>query len=333
MLSLQPRAALRKLRDLFGATPAKAPAAPGLLDKFEAFLRETAAPYDALYLGDSVVERVSRDDQDTRTLARMVEDDLRGDVIVRSLTHSALHAHVYAALARAIATMDARPRLFVVPVNLRSFSPQWALSPDWQFAEELAALREHIRGRGGAADFRWPAPLTAAQFEAARVQYVGSNLATVGQFREIIRSQPADEAGIRARRQAIFTFHYMAELEAGDTRLRALAALAEAAEAMGARALLYVTPVNAEAGAELLGEEFLAVQRANVATIRQALSAALERGAVHLLDYSEAMSAAGFFHRYEPTEHLNQDGRRRIAAMLAEEIRAATLLGNTAGVG
>jgi hypothetical protein len=98
-------------------------------------------PPEISMFGDSVAERVSRNDSDKRSLAQMVSENVAPRTFM-ALTRSAHQPDIYEPLIRAMLLQPRRPRVLIVPVNLRSFSPQWMLSPDWHFAQEILMHRK-----------------------------------------------------------------------------------------------------------------------------------------------------------------------------------------------
>lgn len=290
------------------------------LQALMADLERDGSEVDVLYLGDSVWERISTHDTDRRTLAEMVAARMPPDVTIRGVSHTSLHASVYLAIIRALQSFDLRPAVVIVPVNLRSFSPQWWLNPAWQFPRAMRYLRSVIESRGGSAGFADPAVTSFDAFDATPVTCASSELATVGQFREVIASKPADDAAARRRREAIFAFHYLAAIDPGHERLKALCRLLETVDAMGATTVLEVTPVNQVGGVRLLGDAFEETVRANVATIRSAVTSCSPPGTLRFLDLSERLPQAGFFHDFEPTEHLNETGRAVVASEIGTSV-------------
>ncbi len=89
-----------------------------------------------LYFGDLVVERISRDDLNQSTLGEMVTEDLK-DIPTCYISHSSYNPKIYYYLLSALEKMKGYPKVVILPVNLRCFSPQWDLNPQWQFEDEI----------------------------------------------------------------------------------------------------------------------------------------------------------------------------------------------------
>lgn len=273
-------------------------------------------PADILAFGDSVMMRVSKDDTDERHLAQMLEDALKPSSFV-ALTRSAHHPAIYRGLLAALMTMPRAPKHIVLPINLRCFSPQWDANPDWQLSPELTALLTyHIHRHADLPPI--PDVLQDAEamqaYERMPVSYELSDIRTVGGFRDLVRN-PAAEVQAERRKQ-IFIFHYTHRLATGHRRLQSLAWCAEASRLI-AEPVFYLTPINVEAGARIVGSRFVDIVRANAATVKEAL----QRRGVIVHDWSEGLPESAFFHEDTATEHLNQSGRGWLSAKIASAVR------------
>jgi hypothetical protein len=58
--------------------------------------------------------------------------------------------------------------------------------------------------------------------------------------------------------------------------------------------------------------------RHNLEVIADVIRPYLQRNHVQLLDCSTLLTSDYFFHENDPTEHLNQEGRKRLAEKLAQ---------------
>lgn len=278
---------------------------------------------EVLYFGDSVAHLVSRHDEDRRPLATMVRDALAPTLAMASIVEPAFHAEVYLSLVRALATLQQRPRVVVVPVNLRSFSPEWALNPKWQCNEVLRALEHYLanpagdvpsvrNGVAGTGAERW-------RYLNARVDYPRHPGAKVADFHAVIADRPTAPEAQARRREAIFTFHHLFPLPADGPGLRALGQLAREVDTLGCRLLTYVTPLNHEAGTRVIGETFVTTVAEHVATVEATLRAGRPTAAPPR-DWSRLLPADAFFHDLDPTEHLNEQGRSHLCAELVAAI-------------
>lgn len=264
-------------------------------------------PPSVLYFGDSVVERVSRDDVDKRTLGEMVTER-RGRERWLAVAHSAYHPGIYLALLRALQRMRHRPSLLIVPINLRCFSPQWDLRPAYQFADELRAL-EHYVNEGVLPGPITPVVETAealAAYDAHRVTYPSSPHDRIGIFRAIVERKAETEQDRVARLEQIFKFHYTHPLHRDHRRLVQLRELVDLALSMKIEVFTYLTPINHEAGVRYAGTSFRTECDTSVGTIRDTLGD-------RLVDWTRLLPATAFVQPDIANEHLNAGGRIALA--------------------
>ncbi len=276
-----------------------------------------------LIFGDSVVERVSRDDDDQRTLGQMLVDRLAGETNAVYLSHSAYHPEVHYYLLRAIVTrMRARPKVLVVPVNLRCFSPQWMYEPQWQFLEEIDVLKRFIDGQplGRVRDIR-NLEERRRHAHARSVQYPLSELRRVEDFKAVIAVQPDVPDFAFERKRTIFIFHYLHSLTSENPRLRSLVQLTALAQDVGIRLYLYSTPINFQAGERYVGKGFSDTLMEQTALIKASVS----QYPVTFDDFTLALSSAYFFDADLATEHLNQSGRLWLSDQVASHVVSAAI--------
>lgn len=288
---------------------------PTLASIIAHFGAESPAPAEISMFGDSVAERVSRRDNDSRTLAQMVSEAVAPQTLL-ALTRSAHQPAIYEPLLRAMLLQPQRPRVLILPVNLRCFSPQWMLNPDWQFAQERNILAGYLaapRSPFAAIDDVLHDAQAHRSFDATDVNYELSAARTIGDFKALIATKPVEDEQRLRRAREIFVYHYTHQLRPDNERLLALRSCLKLASDLVDRVVLYTTPINHEAGARCVGSRFNEIIHANVAVLK---STAGENG-IELLDWSELFPESAFFHEDLATEHLNEVGRRELATRIA----------------
>lgn len=282
----------------------------------------SAPPPGLLLFGDSVFWRVSRTDADQRPLSRMLQDDLGRDAVV--VAGSAFHPGLENQLLRHLEAMPAHPRTVLLPVNMRCFSPQWFLRPEYRFDAEIEAMARVPPGTAPAEPARPAASEAPSIPEAIRstpVRLPGRPPSTYGAFLDLAAARPAAEDDKRARDAALMAFHYAVALEPDHPWLDALVSALRSARRSGIRPAVYVTPVNRAYGAELCGPAFDQTLAANVATLEARIGREIRDAGGVFADWSRDFEPGFFFHAQEKTEHLGAEGRlelgRRILGLLA----------------
>jgi len=276
---------------------------------------------DILLFGDSVTERIAWQDTDKRSLDQMTLSMLSDKKSLVCISQGAYHFNVYLHFLRLLRTTRHRPKLVVLPVNMRCFSPQWDLNPAWQFEEEIQALMAYpttkkipaIRINADALPF----PETDWNME---FDFPHTDLRRVSQFFELIRNIPEDLDGKFYRRKQIYIFHYLKKISQEHRRMQSLVKILDLLKELRIPVLVYVTAVNYQGGVRHVGLEFIDGLRANLAVLQKAIDPYMRTDLVHFLNLQEALKSEHFFHADELTEHLNQFGRLKLARALANEI-------------
>jgi hypothetical protein len=218
-----------------------------------------------------------------------------------------------------------RPRLIILHINARSFSPQWHLDPQWQFEEEISFLESYATNRSQPLPVTRPfepTPEAIARYRDIEVVYPETSFQRIAQFRDLIESSPATEEEKGLRRRQIFIFHYMHRLSPSHPMLLELRELLRRVKEMGISTYLYLTPVNHEAGLRLVGPTFSEVRGKNAKTIGELVAPFERDGTVRFEDLGALLGSESFFHRDLSTEHLNYDGRCALSDRIVSSANA-----------
>jgi hypothetical protein len=283
---------------------------------------EYPAP-EVLIFGDSVMERVADNDADRRPLHQMIKDALLPRYRCVSISYSAYNPKIYYYFVKALEKLKRHPKIVILPINIRSFSPQWDLRPHWQHEAEISILkkfiknpqrkshriRESLRGTASAA--------LMDSFKRKNVDFPLIPFNTIGQFLEVISSKPANESQSVFRRRLIFVFHYMYRLGTDHKQLILLKDILDMLQAMNIKILLYITPINVGAGEKYAGREFVDHINKNADMILSL--AGVENDHLRFRNWVAALSSENFFDHDLATEHINEHGRRKLAQWIVQE--------------
>jgi hypothetical protein len=265
----------------------------------------------AIHFGDSVLTHVADRDGDRRTLHQMVQEEAAGERM-GTVQGDASTMELYHACAVYLARNDRRPHRLLIPVNLRSFSLEWDLRPEYQARVDRLRLRV---GDLLALGFLTPLslwkiypihPVSPEQYRQMDVVAGGRRIASVGDLMEGSRTAPG-----LSFLESQFLLRYGYELRPDHRKLKAMEAIVETCRPSGIEPFFYVNPVDlSSAGAEVREQ----IAR-NVETIRSAMA----RRNARLLDLSAALDSSCFDWKSAglPNEHLNEQGRHRVARALA----------------
>lgn len=284
-----------------------------------------------VYFGDSVLERISRNDSDRRTLVELISTKVSKYAEIVRLSHGAAHPGLFYALLQFLIELHQRPSIVVIPINMRCFSPQWNHNPQWQFEEYLDAIQKCKASANKTVPLVPEIETTVRRdpiFETRLVDCPGTTCRTVHDFREIILSKPSDPVGIRVRWRELFIFHYLPRLPRNHRRLVSLLDIHQLCEQERISTIFYVTPINYQAGLRLVDGPFADRFAENIQIVMSSLHST---SCSIVVDWSRELDDHHFFHADDPTEHLNEIGRARLAELVAGAI--VSILKNTSKTG
>ncbi len=290
-----------------------------LLRDLQGAFHESNAAADVLALGDSVHYRISVTDADTRNLPVMLADELKESLSVHPLHYSAFHPIIYDAFVEMSLKLRRPPRIVALPLNLRSFSPQWCDRPEYAYEDMLALLGSHTPGA--------PPPILKrdgdfdlTSYHNAAVAFDMSPLDCNAAFAVVTTAKKTATKNLDAwRARQLMIYHYTYRLTPEHKYVVGAARLVRRVQQAGSKAFVYLTPINTGFGVKVVGDAFRARVDENVEVIRAALEAAAP--GVVFKNYSHALPSNDFFHPEEKTEHLNESGRMRLAHRLAEDLK------------
>jgi len=281
---------------------------------------------EIILLGDSVMERITHEDADARDLGKMVTDLFRdaGRSCI-PISGSAYHMLVYDGFIRAMQTRSCFPLVIVLPVNIRSFSPQWDLQPYWQFNDEIKVLNKYCETHGkeiGRLRRKKHENISLREkriFRDTAVNYPLSLMNRIGQFVDVIESRPQEKAEILKRKREILIFHYSYPLIPQHRKVIALDQILNTLYEHRIKLLIYLTPINFRAGERLVGPGFGSQLAENVEVLSN-LIASHARPGLKFADWSCSFDSSYFFSEDLATEHINQNGRLELARMITNEV-------------
>ncbi|MBV8693785.1 MAG: hypothetical protein JOY57_19205 [Actinobacteria bacterium] len=283
-------------------------------------------PLDVVVLGDSSWIWTARQDLDHRDLSAMFDAQLPPAVTRHHIRGGGYHPGLHAVYLQALVDSGRPlPPVVVGPVNVRTFGPQWTYHPDYRFDTALARIRRAARSRHPRLVWTPVAPpprsdLTTTGAILHRSMFGPTR--TLAEYRRLVGNTARDQetkatgAAYTERKRMIFEYHYGAAADRTSERLAQLGALGRVVRDAGSVLVAYSSPINIEGGVELLGPTFRSHILGQVAMAREALEQTCGN-AIRWIDAVDALPASAFFHRYEASEHLAEEGRRWLSDKLA----------------
>lgn len=274
-----------------------------------------------LFLGDSVVERIARNEDDNKTLGSLLKNQLKNKIQTEYISHSAYNSEIFLYMIMSLIKMRNMPQYIIMPVNMRSFSPQWHFNPVWKLDKEKEVFLKYIKNTDKRIlKIRKSAVCEQSylDFDSTKVHFPYSKCKTIGEFRKIINSKTQNKKEFIFRKKHLFIFHYMYDLEINHPKVIFFREIINLTNMLGIKLFLYVTPINFEAGNKYVGKTFKMKLEENVKTLKNALGNGI--GNFNFSDYSALLGPEYFFNIDESTEHLNESGRRKLSDELAQKI-------------
>jgi hypothetical protein len=276
---------------------------------------------DVLYFNDSTMGAHHSDERQD-TLAQLVAAET--GLTVQGISAPGLSPVLVKAYAKMLAQAPHKPRFVIVNINPRALTVGDFFHPATYFGNLLHYLTVLGNDAGPKAYLAWCAARLRGQDFNAHLKTITAS----GAF-------PAKEDYFASRRQEarlplagscalgdpeaadlcrLFIDNYMTVIDGGCPMLLVLGDALDILRRAGMTPVVYVTPVNMEEAVSLVGPAFAERMRGNMTTLARGVAA----HGVELLDYSEILGPELFVDRQWACEHLSFEGRRRLAAGLAQ---------------
>lgn len=284
---------------------------------------------DIIYLGESSNHAVADDESDQRFISDMIADRLP-EHRVANMDKDACHAGVYYDIMRNV-PQEAPVRVAVVTVNMRSFTTEWIYS-----SLEVALRKEQVFMKKSPA--LWKRMLIAFKAYPHWTEDERRALVFHGLMRQSFAppdSLPYSTAakwdkGLAQEMQArgmddatiAMATHYVkcfaCDVDEHNPRIHDLDRIADLCHERGWLPVFNILPDNEEQMTELVGPELVTLLRRNGRFVEERYR---QRGVV-VVNNQGLVADADFRDRDYPTEHYRMEGRRAIAARVADAIVA-----------
>ncbi len=284
-----------------------------------------SAPLEVLYFGDSTIRFYGARDTNKAGIDELFRE--QSGLSTCTIANPGFSVILYSQYVRLLATTQYKPKLAIIPVNLRGFSDSASKRPSVSFPLRQIYIRYRANG-----EFEWRnylqyrfLGLEKRQNDAWNdkpVMYGGDNLGTnrqildASRINEIIDYAPERESQY-ARQLAIkFRYHYMMDVGPNDPMLKHIDDTVGYLKKLGIPVLFYFTPINISDGERYAGKEFMEQVTRNFAVIRQRIET--HGDGVTVIDLSRLLDPSCFIHKQDVFEHLNTTGRTLVAQQVAQ---------------
>jgi hypothetical protein len=268
---------------------------------------------DILFFGDSTLYDFKPQDEDKRSIPELLQA-LTPGYSLAELSHASYHMDIYLEYCNYIAKQKNRPKLIIIPINMRSFSPEWDMRPQYQFEREKTILRNGPKKYLLLAFDRLLLSLRYNFFSISHEEFlhepVFSGNEKVGVVKDFINPDYNQYSYKNVRNK--FIFFYMYSLRRGHRKVKSLLEIARVLSRNHIPVIFYITPIDCQTGEKFFPRLFSRRLAENVEVIRSALA---EEGSA-IMDFSTALPRDAFtWHRY-PNEHIGNKGKIVVAERL-----------------
>lgn len=267
-----------------------------------------------IFFGDSTINYHDPSDQDTSSIAQML-GELNPEYSIGDFSSDAYQLEIYEATLERIVRSPHKPEAVIIPVNMRTFSPEYETS---QFAKEEYYLRNRIpffesfdkplmtihaiRFSGTTSD--------DPEFLSRPVYWGDAQVGTVSDFIEEKKLREVTDDRVKGR----YIFSYMYDLHMDDVKLEAIRRMAAMSASAGVDLYFYVTPIDVQSGVKAVGPDFERQTRKNVDRVCSVLA----QEGLGCLDLAFALGSEFFSFKVYPNEHLKEAGRRFVAQKISD---------------
>ncbi|MFH1894656.1 MAG: hypothetical protein ABH813_02040 [Patescibacteria group bacterium] len=270
---------------------------------------------DIIYLGDSAVSHYSPKDLNKRAIPQMLQEILPEHSIV-SVDNAAWKADIFLEVCKYIIKQKYYPKIIIIPINMRSFSPSWDKRPGYQFEEKKAILKNKlsfmffktIEVFDKSDKFN---EITQDEFDNTEV-FNGEEAAGKVKDFESHEFRHYSEENMKNT----ILYYYMFSLKKENRLMQFLLETAKILRENNIKPVFYITPIDYETGSRYFPGEFSERLKSNTETIKSVFS----ENHFEVLDFSKDLETDFFAWEKYPNEHLNEKGRKYVAEKIAEII-------------
>ena len=264
---------------------------------------------EIVYFGDSTINWAGEHDKNNADMPKLLRLLLPKMKILK-ISYPSYQMDVYAAYAQYIVQKGYHPKFVIVPINMRSFSPEWDRRPLWQFRKEQFVARHSnslwMKFYQPLGVFKFfESNISAWEYQQTKVYTGGALIGKVKDFDNPLYASPNDE---KTKRQLLF--RYMYDLTADHRKIKSMLHMVDVLKNNGIKVILYITPLDVQTGKKYLGDDFSQKLDKNV----QLITSLLAGQGVPVLDFSKSLDTK-YFTWWEnkkelyPNEHLQLLGR------------------------
>lgn len=282
-------------------------------------LRSAYADKDApelLIFGDSNMLWTNWGEADRRQLVHIIRDEL-GGVRYEALVGGGYNPRIIMAFLGALQECPGRPRVVVVPTSILMATSMWLNHPQLGYEFRAPALIRVIE-QGDQKPRRLPLPDDAAWETYDRIpaaSLIGPPR-TCGELRLITMATPSSRWQHLVRVRHMLDYYNAERLEADSPGVLLVGQMGAMLKEMGLPSVAHLSPVNHEMAVKLMGPKVHEHIAHNAAVVEKAYQDAVGDMGIVVNAAFESPSS-----EFSDPAHVNQAGRRRLGAAIADAVR------------
>lgn len=272
---------------------------------------------ECIMFGSSVNKHVDSEDTDRRAISEMV-DSLSDRYKVTTVSRLSASFENYFNYLDYSVRIGNVPKVVIVPVNIRSFNPEWALRPEYI---ALAAQEKIFLQYGKIAYvFRKILPRYSRELNKQSHQNfyeykMFSENEYVGQVKEyVVEDRNLIFDTVKYQRD-MFMINYMIDVDSSNHNLVALQRFNQLCSMNNISVLFYYTPVDFEEGERLYEIKFENRLNQQVSFLK-----GFTNSADTVIDLSLDLNSSYFSYDLSPNEHMNQYGKMYVAEKVSQAL-------------
>lgn len=287
-------------------------------------------PPEVLIFGDSNMFWTVPGEADRRHMAQIIRDELGANTRVHAVVGGGYNARIVIPFLSAVARCAYKPKIVIVPTSTVMATNTWLAHPILGY-EQVATHLQKVIDDGNTKLRRLDRPLDYGgknmhssmppdpawdAYDRLPVPSLMGIKRTVGEARLMVNAMPQTRWQKLVRFRHMLDYHQAERLEPDTPGVLLVAQMGSMIRAMGAASVAYISPINYELAAKLLGPTVPDHIAHNVEVVRAAYQAAVEETGVVVNAAFQADADS-----FSDVAHVKAEGRRRLATSIAEAAR------------
>jgi hypothetical protein len=272
---------------------------------------------ELLMFGESNMVWTVRDEADRRHLAEMIRDELGGTIGLQGMVGPGYNPRIITAMLTALPSGASEPKVVIVPMSILMATTHWLAHPVLGYERTGNEMRSLI-----AAGHTRPQRLTKPSEDDWETydhlpapSLIGARR-TVGELRLITAAVPQTRWQQAIRLRHLMDSYNAERLEPDSIGVGLVRDMGAALRAQQLRSVAYIPPINLDVADKVLGP----TAREHIERNAALLASAFAEGAGESGTVVNAVAQCPVAEFADPL-HLAEEGRRRLARLIAEAIR------------